>query len=69
MFDTLPAVLWSAWRLMYHSSTGGFVIVMTLYTLALAGWSRWPVTRGLFAYWALGPASFVLLGDDFTSRW
>ncbi len=68
-FDTLPAALWDPWRLLYVTCTGGFVIVMTLFALALAGWSRPIVTRALFGYWALGPLAFVLGGEDLANRW
>jgi signal transduction histidine kinase len=69
VFDTMPAALWDAWRLVYFVSTGGFVIVMALFTLELAGWSRAAVTRTLLGYWALGPVAYLLGGEDFASRW
>ncbi|MCP5270882.1 MAG: hypothetical protein H6932_06585 [Burkholderiaceae bacterium] len=69
VFDTLPPAAWSLWRLQYFVSTGGFIVVMALFTLALAGWSRPWITRTLFGYWALGPLFYVVGGHIFTARW
>lgn len=72
VFDTLPASWWSVWRLVYHASTGGFVIVMALFALALAGWYRRGMARALFAYWLIGPIVFLLAGargDELVSRY
>ncbi|MCB1994696.1 MAG: hypothetical protein KDG57_02260, partial [Rhodoferax sp.] len=69
VFDALPPSAWSFWRLQYFVSTGGFIVVLALFTLALAGWSRPWITRGLFAYWALGPVFYVAGGHIFTARW
>lgn len=40
IFDTFPVSWWPAWRFTYHLSTGGSVIFMALFALALAGWDR-----------------------------
>lgn len=69
VFDALPPAAWSVWRLQYFVSTGGFIVVMALFTLALAGWSRPWITRTLFGYWALGPLFYVVGGHIFTARW
>jgi signal transduction histidine kinase len=69
VFDALPPEAWALWRLLYFVSTGGFIVVMALFTLALAGWSRPGITRGLFGYWLLGPLAYVVGGHQFTSRW
>ncbi len=69
LFDTMNPALWDAWRLLYFVSTGGFVIVMALFTLGLAGWSRVAVTRGLLGYWALGPLAYLIGGENFAGRW
>ena len=34
VFDSMPAQLWPLWRLLYHATTGGFIMVMTLFALA-----------------------------------
>lgn len=60
VFDTVPAFWWPWWRLAYHVSTGGFVIVMGLFALALAGWHRPRIAAALAAYWLAGPLVFLL---------
>ena len=72
VFDVLPASWWSLWRLVYHASTGGFIIVMALFALALVGWYRRRVVVALLAYWLSGPIVFLLAGargDELTSRY
>lgn len=69
VFDTATPAMWDAWRLLYFVSTGGFVIVMALFTFALAGWSRPLLTRGLLVYWALGPVAYWAGGEGPTARW
>jgi signal transduction histidine kinase len=60
VFDALPGDVWTVWRAFYFASTGGFIVVMALFALELAGWSRPLLTRGLVAYWALGPLAYVM---------
>ena len=70
--DVLPASWWSLWRLVYHASTGGFVIMMALFALALVGWYRRRVVVALLAYWLSGPIIFLLAGargDELISRY
>ncbi len=69
VFDALPANAWQVWRLLYFMATGGFIVVLAMFTLALAGWSRPVITRVLLGYWALGPVAYLLGGDDFSARW
>jgi signal transduction histidine kinase len=69
VFDALPAATWQVWGLLYFVSTGGFIVVMAIFTLALAGWSRPLVVRGLLGYWALGPLAYLLGGPAFAARW
>jgi signal transduction histidine kinase len=72
VFDSMPANLWPLWRLLYHATTGGFIMVMTLFTLAVAGWYRRGIALGLFAYWLLGPLTYVLAGaqgEELVGRW
>ncbi len=71
-FDTLPASWWPTWRFAYHLSTGGFVLFMALFALALAGWYRRRVAMALLGYWLIGPLVFLLSGgqaDAWVSRW
>ena len=69
VFDALPPAAWAVWRLLYFVGTGGFIVVMALFTLALAGWSRRWITGLLFGYWMLGPLAYLVGGHTFTSRW
>jgi signal transduction histidine kinase len=72
IFDSMPNALWPLWRLLYHGSTGGFIVVMTLFALAMAGWYRRGIAIALFAYWLLGPLGFVLggaQGEELVGRW
>ncbi len=62
--EVLPEAWWPTWRLLYHSANGGFVILMTLFTLRLAGWQRPWVERGLLLYWLLGPAAYLISGGS-----
>lgn len=63
VLEVLPAGAWDAWRAVYHLCTGGFVVVMALFMLQLAGWQRRRLTRALVAYGALGPLIFLALGE------
>ncbi|MBT9490424.1 MAG: hypothetical protein IV093_23195, partial [Rubrivivax sp.] len=67
VFDALPAGVWQLWRLLYFMSTGGFIVVLAMFTLGLAGWSRPLVTRVLLGYWALGPVAYLVGGHTFTA--
>lgn len=64
VMETVPADRWPWWRLVYLSSTGGFIIVLALFAGRLARmYSRWG-ERGLLFYWVLGPAWLLLQGMD-----
>ncbi len=64
VLDILPTGTWEAWRTVYFLCTGGFVVVLALFVLALAGWSRPVFTRPLIAYAALGPPAYLIFGDS-----
>ncbi len=64
VLEQLPPAAWEAWRAVYHGATGGFVAAMALFALALAGWTRRGLTRGLLGYAALGPLLFIALGEE-----
>lgn len=74
VFDMLPAWAWPIWRLLYHASNGGFIILLALFALHLARWQpRWLV-RSLLAWWALGPLAYLLGGasigaEQWVARW
>ncbi|CAN7432803.1 MULTISPECIES: ATP-binding protein [unclassified Variovorax] len=72
LIDAMPMAQWQWWRVIYNSATGGFVIVMAVFTLRYAGVHRPGLERGLVAYWLLGPLSFALGGfaaEPFVARY
>ena len=62
VIDALPMAHWQWWRVLYQSATGGFVIVMAVFTLRYAGIRRPWLERGLAGYWLVGPLWFALGG-------
>lgn len=72
VFDAMPVELWPWWRMLYHASTGGFIIVLALFSQALAGLYRPRVALALGLYGLLGPLLYVLSGDaadEVVGRW
>lgn len=64
VIEVLPSAAWHAWRAIYHGATGGFVVLMLLFTMCLAGIGYSRLKWWLFAYWALGPVVFLATGGD-----
>jgi signal transduction histidine kinase len=62
VIETLPEALWLPWRVVRYASTGGFVIVMTLFMLRFAGMRRRWLERLLLAYWPTGPLVLLVGG-------
>jgi len=53
--EMMPTEQWHWWRVAYHSTTGGFIVVMALFALRHADLRlRW-LERTLVAYWFIGP--------------
>ena len=72
LIDALPIGLWQWWRVFYQCATGGFVIVMAVFTLHYAGVQRRWLDRGLVAYGLVGPLWFALGGfaaEPAIARW
>lgn len=72
LIDALPIGLWQWWRVLYQCATGGFVIVMAVFTLHYAGMRRPWLDRGLVAYGLVGPLWFALGGfaaEQAIARW
>lgn len=72
LIDTLPIGAWQWWRVLYQCATGGFVIVMAVFTLHYAGMRRAWLDRALVAYWLVGPLWFALGGfaaERAIARW
>jgi len=62
---------WPLWRLVYLSSTGGFIVVMLIFVCCLADLRSWWIDRGLLLYWLAGPVWFAWHGvgsDDLVNR-
>ena len=59
IIEEMPATEWHAWRTVYHGATGGFVIVMLLFAMRLAGLQYPRLKWALLGYWALGPLGYV----------
>ena len=65
VIEAMPTGSWNLWRLAYHVATGGFIMVLTMFSLRFVG-LRWPrVERGLLLYWLIGPAWLVLAGPAY----
>jgi signal transduction histidine kinase len=72
VFDATPLALWPWWRMLYHGSTGGFIITLALFAQAQVGWWRPRVAWALGAYGLLGPLLYLTSGDDadeLVGRW
>ncbi len=74
VFDTLPTGWWAAWRFLYHVSNGGFIILMAMFALVLAGWARPWLLRAMAAFWAVGPVIYLAGGgspavEEWVNRW
>lgn len=70
VFDMLPLWAWPIWRLLYHASNGGFIVLLALFALHLARWRpRWLV-RLLLGWLVLGPLAYLAGGADADAeRW
>jgi len=62
--EVLPATSWLMWRTAYHAATGGFAIVMLLFTMSLAGMGYPRLRRILLGYWMLGPLGYLVSGGN-----
>ncbi len=57
--EILPMAWWGYWRLLYHSATGGFIIILTVFALRLAGGRHPRLERALLFFWLLGPLGYI----------
>jgi signal transduction histidine kinase len=62
--EAAPAPLWLLWRFVYLGATGGFIVMMALLAMRLAGLHKPWAERSLAAYWLLGPAWLFFAGAD-----
>lgn len=56
VFEQVPTDLWPLWRALFFAAQAGFAVVMALFALRFAGIRRRWLERGLWVYWAIGPA-------------
>lgn len=68
VIEVLPTQQWAWWRICYQSTTGGFVVAMSLFSLRLAGLHRPKLERSMIAYALLGPI-ILGLGGTGTEAW
>jgi signal transduction histidine kinase len=64
VMEAMPPEQWQWWRLLYLSSTGGFIVVLALFSMRQGGLADPWAERALLAYWAIGPAWRLLSGVD-----
>ena len=71
VIEVLPSTAWHAWRAIYHGATGGFVVLMLLFAMCLAGIGYARLKWWLFAYWVLGPIAYLATGgnESMVTRW
>ncbi|MBI5790677.1 MAG: hypothetical protein HZA63_04290 [Rhodocyclales bacterium] len=64
VIETLPVEHWWSWRLVYHSSTGGFVALMAVFCAGFAE-LRPPriVWKTMFVFWLICPVAMIAFGD------
>jgi signal transduction histidine kinase len=72
VIERMPMEYWHLWRTVYLGATGGFVVVLALFSLRLAGIDRPRLRRVLLGYWLLGPVWLLLAGpggEPLVNRW
>ncbi|KIQ36197.1 hypothetical protein RT97_01905 [Variovorax paradoxus] len=72
VIERMPAQYWHLWRTVYLGATGGFVVVLALFSLRLARIDRPWLRRLLLGYWLLGPVWLLLAGpqgEPLVNRW
>jgi signal transduction histidine kinase len=55
VIEVVPMDLWLPWRLAYLGATGGFIVIMAMLSLRIAGIHKPWVESALALYWILGP--------------
>lgn len=64
VIERMPVDHWQLWRITYLASTGGFIVVLALFTMRFAGIRRPTLEKALAAYWLIGPAWLALAGTS-----
>jgi len=63
VIERMPAAQWHGWRVAYLGATSGFIVVLAVFSLRLAGLRRPRLERALLAFGALGPLWLLLAGE------
>lgn len=71
VIEVLPAPAWYAWRVIYHGATGGFVILMLLFAMCMAGLGYARLKWWLLGYWCVGPVAYLVSGgnESMVTKW
>jgi signal transduction histidine kinase len=71
VIEVLPAPAWHTWRSIYHGATGGFVILMLLFAMCMAGLGYGRLRWWLLGYWLVGPVAYFVSGgnESLVTRW
>jgi signal transduction histidine kinase len=64
VIEQVPADQWVSWRIAYLAATGGFIVVMAIFSMRLVGIRKPWVERALVAYWSIGPTLLAILGVE-----
>jgi signal transduction histidine kinase len=70
--EVVPAQVYPAWRFLFHSATGGFIVVMTMLAWRLAGIRQPWFERAILGYWLAGPVWLLAQGpavEPLVNRW
>ncbi|MEO7244976.1 MAG: ATP-binding protein [Rubrivivax sp.] len=68
VIEVMPAEWWPWWRVVYHSATGGFIVVLALFAMRFAGVHAPRLARALALYWAIGPIAMLASGGRLDSQ-
>jgi signal transduction histidine kinase len=64
VIEVMPQHEWRWWRVSYHAATGGFIVVMALFSLRYARLNRPWLDRALLAYAFIGPVWMAVRGPQ-----
>jgi signal transduction histidine kinase len=67
VIEVMPEPWWPWWRAVYHSATGGFIVVLAIFSIRFAGLKLPRTERGLAGYWAIGPLAMLASGGRLDS--
>jgi signal transduction histidine kinase len=65
VIERMPVESWHLWRITYLAATGGFIVVLALFTLRFAGIRKPLIEKSLLAYWLAGPIALWLAGPTY----